>query len=115
MSQQYDLVATRANCILGFIKHSVARYTKEVILPLFSTGVSSSSIWCTVPGVLKGRLRLLATDCKRTRRQVFEEGLRTLLPSLEKRKLRGSLIVLSSFLRREAEGRCQALLLGNHQ
>ena len=34
MSQQWDLTAQKANCILGCIQRSVASRSREVILPL---------------------------------------------------------------------------------
>ena len=36
MRQQCPLATQKANCILGFIKRSVASRTREVILPFYS-------------------------------------------------------------------------------
>ena len=37
MSQKCGLTAQKANCILGYIKRSLASRVREVILPLYST------------------------------------------------------------------------------
>jgi len=50
MTQQYALIAQKANHILGFIERSIASRSREVILPLNSTLVrphpeSCAQLW----------------------------------------------------------------------
>ena len=46
MSCQHELVAQKANCILGCIRRSVTSRSKEVILPLCSALMSSHLQYC---------------------------------------------------------------------
>ncbi|KAK4826977.1 hypothetical protein QYF61_012918 [Mycteria americana] len=51
MSQQCALAAKRANCVLGCIKHSVASWLREMILPtLHCTGAGPPQVLCAVLG-----------------------------------------------------------------
>ncbi|KAK4806195.1 hypothetical protein QYF61_001118 [Mycteria americana] len=100
-SQQCALAAKRANCILGCIKHSITSQPKERWCGLTLSNVCSSG---------PHNLRRMVLECIQGRAtkpveglegMSYEERLRTLgLSSLEKRRLRGDLIALYSFLRR---------------
>ncbi|GAB0196064.1 hypothetical protein GRJ2_002071700 [Grus japonensis] len=111
MSQQCALAAKRANHILGGIKHS--RHHQPVkrgdYPAIFSIGVASPGVLCAVLGpTIYKDVKGLECVQRRTTKLVTglegmscEEQLRTLgLSSLEKRRLRGDLIALCSFLRR---------------
>ena len=109
MSQQWAPFWMKVNCILGCIKRRVATKSREVILPLYSVlmrphleyCIQEWSCQCRRDMDLLEHIQWRATEMIQGMEHLsYEDRLRELgLFRLEKRRLRGCLIVLFQYVK----------------
>jgi len=123
-SQQWSLAARSANPIPGRIKHSTTCWSKEGIVPLCSALVRPHLECCGQFWAPQFKKDVKVLECVQRRATKVVQGLEDMsceeqlralgLSGLKKRRLRGDLIALGSFLRRgRGEGGAELFSLGS--